>query len=271
MEGAIDNLRDGFIVLDDEHRVVRANPAAHTEFSVALRDVPGEDAVRILNAWELLQPALTVYRDQTMTIAADGVERDLEYRVSPVRDWRGRITASVVIVRDVTEVRRYQRRIVERAFRDALTGLANRRSLFDEGMAMLNTARQSAQPCAVIYIDLDGFKAINDRLGHNVGDHILARVAGRLQELNRVDALVTRNGGDEFVIVVNTDLESALALVGRLEAAIATVILYDGQELHVGCSIGLAMFPVDGDQLEALLRSADAAMYTSKRVQPRSR
>lgn len=271
LEGAVDNLRDGFIVLDDEHRVVRANPAAHTEFSVALRDAPGEDAVRILKAWELLQPALTVYRDQTMTVAADGVERDLEYRVSPVRDWRGRIAASVVIVRDVTEVRRYQRRISEWAFRDALTGLANRRSLFDEGPAMLNIARQAAQPCAVIYIDLDGFKAINDRLGHDVGDHILARVAGRLRDLNRVDALVTRNGGDEFVIVVKTDLESALALVGRLEAAITTVILHDGRELQVGCSIGLSMFPDDGDHLEALLRAADAAMYTSKRVKPHSR
>ena len=101
LEGAVDNLRDGFIVLDDEHRVVRANPAAHTEFSVALKDAPGEDAMRILNAWELLRPALTTYRDQTMTVAADGLERDLEYRVSPVRDWRGRIAASVVIVRDV--------------------------------------------------------------------------------------------------------------------------------------------------------------------------
>ena len=271
LEGAVDNLRDGFIVLDDENRVVRANPAAHAEFNVALRDAPGEDARSILNAWELLQPALTMYRDQTMTIAADGVERDLEYRVSPVRDWRGRITASVVIVRDVTEVRRYQRRIAEWAFRDALTGLANRRSLFNEGPAMLNNARQSAQPCAVIYIDLDGFKAINDRLGHDVGDHILARVAGRLRDLNRVDALVTRNGGDEFVIVVNADHQSALALVQRLEVAITTVILHDGKELHVGCSIGLAMFPADGDQLEDLLRCADAEMYTSKRGKPSTR
>ena len=271
LEGAVDNLRDGFIVLDDEHRVVRANPAAHTEFSVNLRNAPGEDAMRILKAWPLLQPALTVYRDQTMTVAADGLERDLEYRVSPVRDWRGRITASVVIVRDVTEVRRYQRRIAEWAFRDALTGLANRRSLFDEGTAMLEVARDTGQPCAVIYIDLDGFKAINDRLGHNVGDHILARVAGRLLDLNRVDALVTRNGGDEFVIVVSTDRDSAAALIKRLQTAITTGILVDGKELHVGCSIGLAMFPEDGDHLEALLRSADGAMYTVKRVKPRSR
>ena len=271
LEGAVDNLRDGFIVLDNENRVVRANPAAHAEFNVALRDAPGEDAQSILNAWELLQPALTVYRDQTMTIAADGVERDLEYRVSPVRDWRGRITASVVIVRDVTEVRRYQRRIAEWAFRDALTGLANRRSLFDEGPAMLEVARDTGQPCAVIYIDLDGFKAINDRLGHNVGDHILARVAGRLQDLNRVDALVTRNGGDEFVIVVSTDRDSAALLIKRLETAITTGILFEGKELHVGCSIGLAMFPEDGDHLEILLRSADAAMYSVKRPKPPSR
>ena len=271
LEGAVDNLRDGFIVLDNENRVVRANPAAHAEFNVALRDAPGEDAQSILNAWELLQPALTVYRDQTMTIAADGVERDLEYRVSPVRDWRGRITASVVIVRDVTEVRRYQRRIAEWAFRDALTGLANRRSLFDEGPAMLEVARDTGQPCAVIYIDLDGFKAINDRLGHNVGDHILARVAGRLQDLNRVDALVTRNGGDEFVIVVATDRDSAQSLIKRLETAITTGILFEGKELHVGCSIGLAMFPEDGDHLEILLRSADAAMYSVKRPKPPSR
>ena len=271
LEGAVDNLRDGFIVLDDENRVVRANPAAHTEFSVALGDAPGEDAKRILKAWELLQPALTVYRDQTMTVAADGLERDLEYRVSPIRDWRGRITASVVIVRDVTEVRRYQRRIAEWAFRDALTGLANRRSLFDEGPAMLKTARETGQPCAVIYIDLDGFKAINDQLGHNVGDHILARVAGRLLDLNRVDALVTRNGGDEFVIVVNTDRDSAASLIKRLETAITTGILVEGKELHVGCSLGLAMFPDDGDHLEALLRSADGAMYTVKRAKPSSR
>ncbi len=271
LEGAIDNLRDGFIVLDIELRVVRANPAAHAEFSVPLRDAPGEDAMKVLKAWTLLQPALTTYRDQTMTVAADVVERDLEYRVSPVRDWRGRIAASVVIVRDVTEVRRYQRRIAEWAFRDALTGLANRRSLFDEGPAMLEVARETDQPCAVIYIDLDGFKAINDRLGHNVGDHILARVAGRLRELNRVDALVTRNGGDEFVIVVSTDRDSATSLIKRLETAITTGIVFEGKELHVGCSIGLAMFPDDGDHLETLLRSADAAMYSVKRPKSPSR
>ncbi len=271
LEGAVDNLRDGFIVLDTENRVVRANPAARPEFSLPLGSVPGESAATVLKSWSHLEPALTLYRAQTMTIPLDGEDYDLEYQISPVRDWRGRITASVVIVRDVTEVRRYQRRIAEWAFRDALTGLANRRSLFDLGTTQLELARRSGESCAVIYIDLDGFKLINDRLGHNVGDYVLERVAGRLRDVNRVDTLVARNGGDEFVVVLNASFESAVSLMQRLEAAISTVILYEGKELRVGCSIGLCMFPQDGDTLEALLRGADAAMYTLKRDKASSR
>jgi diguanylate cyclase (GGDEF)-like protein len=126
-------------------------------------------------------------------------------------------------------------------------------------------------PCALIYIDLDGFKAINDRLGHHVGDRVLERVAQRLRENTRLDAIVARNGGDEFVIVIQADEKAARALISRLEASIVTPIIDDGKELRVGCSIGLSLFPDHGDDLETLLRAADGAMYVQKRGKASSR
>jgi diguanylate cyclase len=179
--------------------------------------------------------------------------------------------ASVLIVRDVTEVRRYQERMAEFAYRDALTGLDNRRALFDRGATLLEACGQRTQTCAVLYIDLDGFKVINDRLGHNVGDRVLERVAGRLQEITHVSAVVARNGGDEFVIVVEADEKTAHALAQRVQASIVTPILHDGKELRVGCSTGVSLFPRDGTDLETLLRAADAAMYAEKRGKVTSR
>jgi diguanylate cyclase (GGDEF)-like protein len=273
LEGAVDNLREGFIVLDDDHRVVRANPASALAFRVSLSTAPGEDAARVLSAWTHLEGAFRSSRDRLITVTVDvqHEERDLEYQISPVRDWRGRLAASVLIVRDVTEVRRYQRRMAELAYRDALTGLDNRRSLFDQGAAMLERAKLEMLPCVVIYIDLDGFKAINDRLGHNVGDYVLERVAQRMEEITHVDAIVARNGGDEFVIVMIADEKTANALITRLEANIVTPILYEGKEVRVGCSIGLSLFPDHGNDLETLLRAADGAMYIQKRGKASSR
>jgi diguanylate cyclase (GGDEF)-like protein len=271
LEGAVDNMRDGFIVLDDDGRVVRANPAAANAFHTPLSDAPGEHASRVLIAWTTLEPAMRASTEQTTTVSAQLGDRDLEYQISPVRNWRQHLVAFVLIVRDVTEVRRYQERMAEFAYRDALTGLDNRRALFDRGANLLEACKQNSQTCAVLYVDLDGFKAINDRLGHNVGDRVLERVAGRLQEITHVNAVVARNGGDEFVIVVEADEKTAHALAQRLQASVVTPILHDGKELRVGCSTGVSLFPRDGMDLETLLRAADAAMYAEKRGKVSSR
>lgn len=139
---------------------------------------------------------------------------------------------------------------------DDLTGLANRALLDDRLETALHAARRSGEPCAVMVMDLDGFKAINDTYGHAAGDIVLREVAARLSSVLRAQDTAARLGGDEFAVVLpNTDTEGAIRTAKRIVA-----------RLHVGASIGIAVFPDDGATAEELLAHADQAMYRAKRA-----
>ncbi|ROH93818.1 bifunctional diguanylate cyclase/phosphodiesterase [Stagnimonas aquatica] len=169
-------------------------------------------------------------------------------------------------VEDITERKRHELRMHHQATHDAVTGLPNRLLLTERVGHVLS--RSAAQGPALVFIDLDQFKLVNDSLGHEAGDHLLQIVARRLQQAVRERDLVSRLGGDEFVVLLDGPMcrEQAQHIAGRLRSAVAQACRVGGRELSLTCSIGVSLAPQDGDDLKALLRSADAAMYRAKEM-----
>jgi len=165
-----------------------------------------------------------------------------------------------------------QERLQQLALNDPLTGLANRRQLDSFAAQALRRAQRRGEHMAVVVLDLDGFKGLNDRHGHAAGDGVLREVAQRARQATRDTDLVARLGGDEFVVLLEADSEDAvLAAVARLRSALDAAPLFDGPPTPVGVSMGVACYPADGDNLVALLREADGRMYGQKRERASTR
>ena len=157
-------------------------------------------------------------------------------------------------------------RNAELAERDALTGLSNRKALRDRLVERLAGAARSGQATGVLYIDLDRFKAVNDTLGHPVGDALLRKVAERFKSALRDGDIVARIGGDEFAIIQSDAPQpaAATALATRLVDLIGRAYAVDGHMLHIGASVGVAIAPADGYEPDVLLKNADLALYRAK-------
>ena len=198
-------------------------------------------------------------------IGRNGTRRWLETHAAPMRDADGQAISLLGISRDVTERRRSEERIHYLANYDALTGLPNRNLLADHLQYAISLAKRSNGQLAVIFIDLDRFKEINDTLGHSVGDAFLIEVGKRLKAVLRESDTLSRLGGDEFILVLpDTDAQGAANIVDSLLEAVAQPYQVEHYALIVTASIGIAIYPNDGEDPETLLRSADTAMYRAK-------
>jgi diguanylate cyclase (GGDEF)-like protein/PAS domain S-box-containing protein len=178
----------------------------------------------------------------------------------------GKIREIVGVSRDVTERKRVEEQIEYQAYHDALTGLPNRRLFRDRLTVALAHARRMKHPLAVMFLDLDRFKVVNDTLGHSIGDELLKAIAARLQASLREEDSVARMGGDEFTVLL-ADLKTPDAAAKIAQKVLDTVALplqIEGTELFITTSIGIALFPSDGDSAEELLANADHAMYRAK-------
>ncbi|NRR32551.1 EAL domain-containing protein [Oxalobacteraceae bacterium] len=175
----------------------------------------------------------------------------------------------VAIMRDISERKLAEERMVHMARHDTLTGLPNRSMLADRlGQAIVQAERKQGA-VLVAFIDLDGFKLVNDSLGHGAGDELLKIVAGRMGESVRAADTVGRIGGDEFVLVLpeqGGDGYSGAMVLERVRETVSRPIMLEGQPARVGCSIGVAVFPGDGRDADTLLMNADAAMYRAKQL-----
>lgn len=168
--------------------------------------------------------------------------------------------------RDITERKQAEERIRHMAAHDSLTGLPNRVLFADRLTQAISMARRDARQCALLYLDLDKFKPVNDTYGHDVGDRLLKRVAERLRGVVRESDTVARVGGDEFTVLL-LDIASpqnAVAVAEKIVAALTTPFRLEGREIRIGTSIGIAFFPADAEDHETLIKKADAAMYQAK-------
>ena len=196
----------------------------------------------------------------------DGSELPLWITASNVLDEGGKIVNSVRVYTDISELKATQRQLESLATKDALTGLPNRLYFKDQLERLLVQSHRDPQPFALLFIDLDNFKSINDSLGHAAGDDVLQQTAERLRECVRESDTVARIGGDEFTIVL-PQIRSARgpeAVAGQVLKALAAPFSVGGNEHFLNASIGIAIHPTDGTSADALLRNADTAMYRAK-------
>lgn len=186
--------------------------------------------------------------------------------ISTATDKIGKITYYISLFSDITEQKREASRFEYLAYHDSLTGLPNR-VLFNERLsAAISLANRYGNHLGVLYIDLDGFKQINDTLGHGCGDHLLQQVAGRLGQCIRESDAVARLGGDEFVILLNelSSQNSAEDVARKILNYLRTPFYLSEQQTVISASIGIALFPEHGTDNSTLLEKADAAMYKAK-------
>jgi len=194
-----------------------------------------------------------------------GTQRWLESHAAPMRSADGDITAMLAITRDISTRKQAEQRIQYLAHFDALTGLPNRAQLDDRARYAISLAQRSDEPVALMFLDLDHFKDINDTLGHTIGDALLVELATRLRLALRQEDSVSRLGGDEFIFLLHgADARAAAHIAQKLLDVIARPYRIEPYDLHVTGSIGIALYPRDGADLETLFKRADAAMYRVK-------
>ncbi len=202
----------------------------------------------------------------SILVRRDGFEIAIEGSAAHIRDRTGSPTGAVVVFRDVTTARAMTQEMTHAAQHDFLTGLPNRGLLSDRITQAIALASRHQKQVAVLFLDLDGFKHINDSLGHPIGDRVLQSIATRLAGGVRASDTVSRQGGDEFVVLLSEidRAEEAATSATRLLASVAQAHSIDTAELHITTSIGISVYPDDGHDAETLIKNADTAMYQAK-------
>ncbi len=271
--GLVEQSLVGIYILQ-EGRFVYVNPKFAEIFGYAVEDIVGrlglldltaqadreqvrENLCRIDSETGGIRYAFSAIRQDGSLIDVEVNEETAEHEGHP---------AIVGVVLDITEQRRAQQQLNYLAFYDPLTELPNRALFFDRFCQLLAQSQRNGTPFALLMLDLDGFKAVNDAHGHKTGDALLVAVGQRLRNCVRESDTVARMGGDEFVLLLQNvqEAESAPPVAGKILAALAEPFPLLGHECWVGASIGLCIAPRDGDDMETLLGHADAAMYQSK-------
>ncbi|OGR33484.1 MAG: hypothetical protein A2005_01010 [Desulfuromonadales bacterium GWC2_61_20] len=265
----------GIVATDRDFIIKYFNPVAEKVFGYSAADAIGHSVME-LHAAEGIAPArLFKARDIVrkkgfhafpVAIATSGATRWFDGRLSSIVDKQNRLVGYVLMLHDITKRRQNEEAIRFLAYHDALTGLPNRILLNDRLTQALAASHRNSSQGALMILDLDRFKDVNDTLGHGVGDELLRAVSRRLQELLRKSDTVSRMGGDEFVLLLPTvtSREAAMALGEKIVKAFRKPFLCSDQPLQVTASIGLVLFPTDGDDGETLLKRADIALYRVK-------
>jgi diguanylate cyclase (GGDEF)-like protein/PAS domain S-box-containing protein len=271
---------DAVICTDVAGNISFLNPVAERMTGWSLKEAAGRplgEAFRIMDAstGEIAADPTTRAVEQGRTdhlpancilTRRDGHQVFIEDSVAPIRDGSGLSGGSVLVFRDVTVARALAEQIAHLAEHDSLTGLPNRLLLNDRLHQSILRASRKTSLIAVLFLDLDGFKHINDSLGHPTGDKLLESVARRLQDCVRTPDTVSRQGGDEFVVLLQDvqHAEDAANTARRMLKMVMEAHSIEGHELHITASIGISVYPDDGLNAETLLKNADTAMYQAK-------
>jgi diguanylate cyclase (GGDEF)-like protein/PAS domain S-box-containing protein len=235
--------------------------------------VPSENPNEISGILTRLRRGEKIEPYETVRVTKDGRRLDISLTVSPIRDSAGNITGASTIARDITERKIFEKQLEHQAFYDALTDLPNRTLFMDRlDHALASLKRSEGKSVAVLFVDLDNFKLVNDSLGHKIGDQVLIAVARRLHSCTRAEDTVGRFGGDEFIVLLRDieDVGEAVRAAERLSQELQTVFTLGEIEVVVSPSIGISLGTTAFDRADDLLRDADTALHQAK-VQGKAR
>jgi diguanylate cyclase (GGDEF)-like protein/PAS domain S-box-containing protein len=277
----LDSIGDAVICTDSSDNITFLNRVAETMTGWLLKDAMGKamgDCVRIVDAITrktigdpMAKAASKNQRGSlplnSVLISRDGHEAHIEDSVAPIHDRDGQVTGAVIVFHDVSATRALEKELTDSAHHDFLTGLPNRILLNDRIGQAISLAHRQGCHAAVLFLDLDGFKHINDSLGHPIGDGLLQAVAKRLLECVRSPDTVVRHGGDEFIVLLQElkRPEDAVYTVARLLKTVAEGYSIDAHQISITASIGVSVYPGDGQDAETLIKNADIAMYQAKK------
>ncbi len=283
-----DNARNAMLVLGADHQVLALNRAFTDLSGLQADDVVGKpapslfgimeertearaeagasaDASQLRNVWRSAA-AQSHWEGELVVVRSDGKSSPVWLALTAIRDPAGAVNSYVAVLTDISERKAVEQRARHQAEHDALTGLPNRVLFLDRLHQALAKVKRQHGRFALMFLDLDNFKAINDTHGHHAGDAVLQQVGLRLTQCVRGVDTVSRLGGDEFVVLLADigGVDQAAHVASSIMGALAQPMHASGQELSLTVSIGIAICPSDGDDDDALLRHADAAMYHAK-------
>jgi len=272
----IDNTNEAVVITDPQTRIIEVNPAYEKMLGFTRSELLGRllrDMVRTGKHDDDFYRRMWQNIDRHGHWSGEIFDRHNNGELIPfwmsvnaIRDDSGEITKYIGLSRDIRELKQAERQLEQMAYFDPLTGLANR-TLFEQRLIeALNNARIDGCRLALLYIDLDRFKHVNDTYGHSVGDELLMQVSVRLKNALRDNDTVARMGGDEFTIILSwvKAKSDAMHVAAKIVAALSRPISLSGVEINIGASIGLAFFPEHGENIETLKKHADIAMYQAK-------
>ncbi len=276
---AVEHSGDALIIFNAKGTILSVNPAFTRITGYHQKQALGKTLDKLLhrptgrhddNFYRRLAGRLVIagtWQGEVWARRRSGEDFPILLSLSAIRNDANLITHHVGVFTDISRQKEYEERLKQLAMLDGLTGLANRTLLMEQGKQTLSLAVRHRTHVAVLFIDLDLFKSVNDMHGHGVGDEMLKQVAGRLRDCVRASDTVARLGGDEFVIVLAdvADTSDAAVVAQKIVAALSAPFMVHDLALMIGASVGIAHHPQHGDDMAALLRRADEALYCVKR------
>jgi diguanylate cyclase (GGDEF)-like protein/PAS domain S-box-containing protein len=275
-ERIVNSSVDGIFAFDRDCRYTVWNPGMERITGVSEDKALGKGAFDIFSPFqetaesrffsETLAGKTIVAEEKLYTISGTGKQGFFEGHFSPLRDESGDIMGGLAIIRDITERKRAEETIQHMAFYDTLTELPNRNMLYDRLLNAIRTDSGRGKPMALLLMDLDHFKEINDTMGHHRGDLLLKELGSRLKCVLFAPDTVARLGGDEFTVLLPrlAKLEDIHVVIQKIQDALKSPFMIEGQPVEVEASIGVALYPDHGENPDSLLQRADVAMYRAK-------
>jgi diguanylate cyclase (GGDEF)-like protein/PAS domain S-box-containing protein len=276
----LDSIGDAVVCTDVSGNVTFLNPIAEALTGWSAGGAIGRPFIQVLRIIDVLDhrraidPMASVIKankasnlpEGSVLIRRDGIESAIEDSTAPIHDRRGRVSGGVMVFHDVTQARAMAQKMSHLAQYDYLTDLPNRLLLNDRLTQALSAAHRRQQHLAVLFVDVDRFKHVNDSLGHLIGDKLLLAIAHRLVASVRSSDTISRQGGDEFVVLLSSITQAADAALSAQKILSATSMPYRVEEhdLQITVSVGIGIYPDDGADAETLVKNADIAMLSAK-------
>ena len=278
-ESIINTVREPLVVLDQDLRVVSASRSFYKVFKVKPEETVGQliydlgnkqwDIPKLRELLETILPEKTTFDDYEVEHVFSTIGRRIMLlNARQIKREKGKKRVILLAIEDITTQKELEREILSLAYHDHLTGLPNRMRVIDRFNMAMSQADRNGMKVALMMLDLDKFKEVNDTLGHHVGDKLLQAVAKKMTEILRKGDTVGRFGGDEFVFVLSDQKndQNGLRVAKKIIDVFRNPFVLEGHSLRITCSIGISLFPDHGADIDTILKKADSAMYQAKQA-----